>query len=79
MFKRLREIGACLVAEVERERSGALARDSVADVVERVLGTHGKRLAPEARDLLARRAGGDATLLAAEVENSACTSATGPA
>jgi len=68
VFKRLREIGACLVVEVERERSGALARDSVADVVERVLGAHGKRLAPEARDLLARRAGGDATLLAAEVE-----------
>ena len=68
VFKRLHDIGACLVAEVERERSGALARDSVDDVVDRVLGAHGKRLIHEARDVLVRRAGADPGMLAAEVE-----------
>jgi DNA polymerase-3 subunit delta len=68
VFKRLRDLGGCLVAEVERERSGALARDSVDGIVARVTAVHGKRLARDAHDLLVRRAGTDPALLAAEVE-----------
>jgi DNA polymerase-3 subunit delta len=66
--KRVRELGAVLDCSVARERSGALSRDAVAGLVRQIVVQFGKQLAPQAQDLILRRAGTDAALLASEVE-----------
>jgi DNA polymerase-3 subunit delta len=68
LFKRLREIGACLTLAAAKERSGALTRDSIDEVVRHAAREFGKRLLPEAQELIVRRAGTDAALLTAELE-----------
>lgn len=68
LVKRLREIGDVVELEVERERTGALTAESAAAVIDRVLASHGKKLAPPAREALMRRVGGDPGALANEVE-----------
>ena len=68
LFKRLREIGACLTLGAAKERSGALTRDTIDEVVRHAAREFGKRLAPEAHELIVRRAGSEAALLTAELE-----------
>ena len=68
LFKRLREIGACLTLGAAKERSGALARDSIEELVQHAARAYGKRIAPEAYELIVRRAGTDAALLKGELE-----------
>lgn len=66
--KRVRELGTVVDFSAARERSGALSRDAVAELVRHIVGRFGKRVAPQAQDLILRRAGTDAATLAAEVE-----------
>jgi DNA polymerase-3 subunit delta len=66
--KRLQEIGVVIELGAERERSGALARQSVDDIVQHAVGSAGKRLGPHAAELIARRAGNDLAMLAQELE-----------
>jgi len=68
LFKRLREIGACLTLGAARERSGALTRESVDEVVRHAIRQFGKRMTPEAHELIVRRAGTEAALLTGELE-----------
>ena len=66
--KRIREVGAVVDFSAERLRSGALSRDAVDELVRRVAGQAGKRLEPQAHELILRRAGTDAAVLAMELE-----------
>jgi DNA polymerase III subunit delta len=68
LYKRLSEIGALLDVSSARERSGALSRDSVDDLVRSVVQAFGKQLAGAAREVIARRAGSDPAMVAAELE-----------
>ena len=68
VVKRLREIGAVVDLGAQRERSGALTRESVDEIVRHVLAGFGKTLAPAAHDLVLRRAGSETALVAAEME-----------
>ena len=68
LVKRLRELGAVVDCGVTRERSGALSRDTVEDVIHQVVGQFGKRLAPGAHELIVRRAGTETALLTMELE-----------
>lgn len=64
----LRERGAVVELGFARERSGALARASVAQLVGEVIGRAGKRLSTAAERLILERAGSDAAALAMELE-----------
>ena len=66
--KRVREIGAAVDFSTARERSGALSRDTVADLVRHVTRRFGKRLGPEAEEVILRRAGSDLAMLVMELE-----------
>lgn len=68
LVKRLREIGGVVDCGVSRERSGALSRETVDDVVRHVVAQLGKRLAPGAHELIVRRAGTETALLTMELE-----------
>jgi DNA polymerase-3 subunit delta len=68
LSKRLREVGAVVDFSTQRERSGALSRDSVADVAHHIARQFGKQLAPAAQDLILRRAGSELAMLAMELE-----------
>jgi DNA polymerase-3 subunit delta len=66
--KRLREIGGVVDFSAARERSGALSRDTVEDLVGEVVAQFGKRLAPGSQDVILRRAGTDLAVFAMELE-----------
>lgn len=68
LFKRLRELGACVTLGAAKERSGALTRESIDDVVRHTIREFGKRLTPEAHELIVRRAGTELALLTGELE-----------
>src|SRR5262249_38183287 len=68
LYKRVHEIGAVVDLSASRERSGALSRDSIDEVLDGMLHEFGKRITPGARELVARRAGADMACVAAEVE-----------
>jgi DNA polymerase-3 subunit delta len=68
LVKRLREIGAVVDLSAARERSGALTRETVADVVQSVVEAFSKRLTAEAQELISRRAGTDLAMLTMELE-----------
>jgi DNA polymerase-3 subunit delta len=68
LVKRVSEVGAVVSLSAARERSGALSRETVDDVVRRAVGEFGLRLAPAAHELIARRAGPDMAMLAQELE-----------
>ncbi len=68
IVKRVKEIGAGVELTLARERSGALGREAVEEIVAQVVRQFGKQLAPAARELILRRAGVDALLLRREVE-----------
>lgn len=68
LFKRVREAGAVVEFAHARERSGVLGREAVAEIIARVLGAQGKRLAAAAHELVLRRAGSDAALVASELD-----------
>lgn len=68
VVKLIRDKGALVDLSAERERSGALTRATIEQVIQRVAQSHGKRIDSAARELLARRAGPEASLLAGEVE-----------
>jgi DNA polymerase-3 subunit delta len=64
----IREHGAVVELTLARERSGALAEASVAQLVAEVIGRAGKRLSPAAERLIVQRAGSDAAAVAMELE-----------
>lgn len=68
LYKRLREVGAVVDLSVGRERSGALSRETVDDLLRFVAHARGKRIAADAQQLILRRAGTDSALLASELE-----------
>jgi len=68
LFKRLKEIGACVPLAAARERSGALTRESIDALVRHTVHEFGKRLAPEAHELIVRRAGTEPAALTSELE-----------
>jgi DNA polymerase-3 subunit delta len=68
VVKTIAETGVVAEFTVARERSGALSAESVDALVDRIAGAAGKRLAAAARELIHRRAGMHAGLLAAELE-----------
>ncbi|MFN8643625.1 MAG: DNA polymerase III subunit delta [Candidatus Binatia bacterium] len=68
VVKTVQQLGAVHEFTVQRERSGALSAESVDGLIAAVLGAAGKRLAPNARQLLLRRAGSQAGALAGELE-----------
>jgi DNA polymerase III delta subunit len=68
LVKRLREVGAVIELSVGRERSGALSREAIEGVVHDILRDFGKRLAPDAQQLVTQRAGADLARLASETQ-----------
>jgi len=68
LFKQLRELGAVLDLSAARERSGALSRETVDEVIQQVLRAFGKHLAPPAHQEIVKRAGHDLGMLTAEME-----------
>lgn len=64
----IRERGTIVELAMPRERTGALAEASVDQLVNVALERAGKRLAPGARQLLLRRAGGDPAAVAMELD-----------
>jgi DNA polymerase III delta subunit len=68
LYKRLCEVGEVVDLSVGRERSGSLSRETVDDVALRITRACGKRLTPEAHQLIVRRAGTDMGMLASELE-----------
>jgi len=68
LSKRLRDLGAVVDLSTERERSGALSRDTVVDIVRHIARQFGKQLAPAAEDLILLRAGNESATLAMEME-----------
>lgn len=68
VVKTVQQQGAVLEFAVQRERSGALSAESVDALIASVLGAAGKRMAPNARQLLLQRAGTQAGVLAGELE-----------
>jgi DNA polymerase-3 subunit delta len=68
LSKRLRDLGAVLDLSTQRERSGALSRDTIADIVRHIARQFGKQLAPAAEDLILLRAGNESAALAMEME-----------
>jgi len=68
VVKVVQERGAVVEFAVERERSGALARDSVAAIAAQRCVAAGKKLQRAATELIVRRAGQDVASLANELE-----------
>jgi DNA polymerase-3 subunit delta len=68
IVKRLADLGGFISLVTARERSGALSRESIDDLVARSVQTFGKKLAPAAHQLIIRRAGTDSAMLAMELE-----------
>lgn len=68
LVKRIKELGAAIDFKVVRERSGALSREAVEELVAQVARQFGKQLAAPARELILRRAGNDAQMLLRELE-----------
>ena len=68
LVKRIQEMGAFVSLTVERERSGALKRQSIEDMVRQSAAAHGKRVDAKALEQIVQRAGPDAALLAGELE-----------
>ena len=57
LYKKLEEKGAALDLAPERERSGRIAREALAEFLDRRLKEAGKRVEPQAREMILARAG----------------------
>src|SRR5262245_35133631 len=68
VVKTIAETGVVAEFALARERSGALSPESVDALIDRIVGGAGKRVEPAARQLIQRRAGAQAALLASELE-----------
>jgi DNA polymerase-3 subunit delta len=68
LSKRLRDLGVVVDFSTERERSGALSRDTVVGIVRHIARQFGKQVAPAAEDLVLLRAGNQSSTLAMEME-----------
>jgi DNA polymerase-3 subunit delta len=68
VFKKLQSLGAIVDLRVERERSGALSREGVADLCKRIADEFGVRIEAGAFELIVARAGGDPAALTMEME-----------
>ncbi|HVN87727.1 MAG TPA: DNA polymerase III subunit delta [Candidatus Binatia bacterium] len=68
VFKKLQTLGAVIDLRVERERSGALSREGVADTCRQIASEFGIRIEPAAMELIVARAGSDPAALAMEME-----------
>jgi DNA polymerase-3 subunit delta len=72
IVKRIQELGGYVALTVERERSGALSRQSVDELIRRFAQATGKRVDPAAHEQIIRRAGADAAGVASELEKLGC-------
>lgn len=68
LVRRIGEVGAFVTLVADRERSGALTRQSVEELIERLVAERGKRIDAAAREQIVRRAGSDPACLASELE-----------
>jgi len=68
IVKRIRDVGVVLELDVARERSGALGRQTVEGLIAELARDSGKRVAPAAHELIARRAGSDLAMFSGELE-----------
>jgi DNA polymerase-3 subunit delta len=68
LYKRLEESGAVLQLVLERDRSGRISRDSLAEFVGQRLREAGKTIEPRAREMVLLRAGDDLRSLQQELE-----------
>jgi DNA polymerase-3 subunit delta len=68
LYKRLEEIGAVLYLGVERDRSGKLSRETLLEFITQRVHAAGKKLDPQARELILLRAGDDLRRITQELE-----------
>jgi DNA polymerase-3 subunit delta len=68
LYKRLEEMGAVLQLVMERDRSGRMSRESLAEFVNRQLRQAGKTIEPQAREMILLRAGDELRGLQQELE-----------
>lgn len=68
LYKRFEELDGVLFLGLERDRSGKLSRDLLAEFVNRRLQRAGKTLEPQAREMIFMRAGTDLRALQQELE-----------
>ena len=68
LVKRIQEIGSFVEFKVERERSGALSRDSITAIATQTCAARGKKLQRGAVEEIARRAGNDVAAFTNELE-----------
>jgi DNA polymerase-3 subunit delta len=68
LFKHFEELGAVLPLVLDRDKSGRISRDHLLEFVGRELGKAGKKLDPEAREMILARAGDDLRGLRQELE-----------
>jgi DNA polymerase-3 subunit delta len=68
LYKRLEESGAALQLVMERDRSGRISRDSLAEFVGQRLREAGKTIEPRAREMILLRAGDELRSLQQELE-----------
>lgn len=68
VVKRLQERGGVVELKVERERSGAIKRETVADLARAHAAQFGKQFEPAALELVVRRTGSDVAALANELD-----------
>lgn len=68
LYKRLEESGAVLYLGVERERSGKFGREALLEFITQRVHAAGKRLEPQARELILLRAGDDLWRITQELD-----------
>ena len=68
VFKKLQALGAVVDLRVERERSGALSREGVAESCRTIAAGFALRIEPAALEVIVARAGADPAALAMEME-----------
>jgi len=68
IFKQIQKAGVVAELKVDRERSGAMTREAVEQLIDDTLDRHGKRLGARGRQIVVKRAGPDPTQLKHELE-----------
>ena len=68
LYKRLEEMGAVLQLVMERDRSGRISRESLAEFIHKRLRQAGKTIEPQAREMILLRAGDELRGLQQELE-----------
>jgi DNA polymerase III subunit delta len=68
LYKRLEEMGAVFQLAIERDRSGRISRESLAEFIHKRLRQAGKTIEPQAREIILLRAGDELRGLQQELE-----------